>query len=68
MISERQYLLKGDLMENHVVRKSVLFLCTHNAVRSQTAEALFNKFTGIGTRLFAPVSIPPDFRNRLTSW
>ncbi|HNZ65488.1 MAG TPA: hypothetical protein PKJ10_06595 [Smithella sp.] len=55
-------------MENHVVRKSVLFLCTHNAVRSQTAEALFNKFTGIGTRLFAPVSIPPDFRNRLTSW
>jgi arsenate reductase len=45
-------------MEKNVLKKSVLFVCTHNAVRSQIAEAFLNHIYGDRYSAFSAGSDP----------
>jgi len=45
-------------MEENVLKKSVLFVCTHNAVRSQIAEAFLNHIYGDRYSAFSAGSDP----------
>ena len=48
-------------MENNIIRKSV-FLCTHNAVRSQMVEAFLNHLCGDRYSAFSAGSDPFRFQ------